>query len=136
MNRLLKNLARGAFSLLAVVCMVLCPFLLVNSAEAAPFRASATINAGTGSYVITNVYNSVSTGVQLTHVLFTSSAVTTSSASFVVGTITNSIGTKVISASDKLLVATNAPPLLVGDTLRFTASDTNSHTVYIIGNEY
>jgi hypothetical protein len=135
MNRLLKNLARGALAL-AIICLILCPFLLTTCAQAAPFRASATVNAGSGTYVITNVYNSVSTGVRLTHVLFTSAASSTSTASFIVGTLTNSIGSKVITATDRLLVATNAPPLLVGDTLRFTASDTNSQTVYIIGDEY
>lgn len=124
-------------SILVVLALVLFVFtVLVPAADAAPFRASVTLTAGSGTYGVTSVYNSASTGVRLSHVIYTCTATATSTASFIVGSITNAIGTKAITATDRLLVATNAPPLLIGDTLRFTSSDTNSHAIYIVGEEF
>lgn len=135
MKRFLKSMKSMAV-LVAVIILVLCPFLLPTVSQAAPFRVPVTVNAGVGTYTITNVYSAAATGVQLSHVLYTCTAPATSTASFVVGNVTNAIGTKAITATDRLLLATNAPPFLIGDLVRLTSSDTNSHTAYLVGNEF
>ena len=45
------------------------------------------------------------------------------------GTITNQVGVKVVSATDRMLVLTNAPWLFQGDSVRITTSATNAFSV-------
>ena len=47
---------------------------------------------------------------------------TTQTVALVQGTITNQVGKKVVSATDRLLVVTNAPWLFQGDGVRITTS--------------
>ena len=45
------------------------------------------------------------------------------------GTITNQVGKKVVSATDRMLVVTNAPRLFQGDGVRITTSATNTFPI-------
>ncbi len=45
------------------------------------------------------------------------------------GTITNQVGVKVVSATDRMMVVTNAPSLFQGDGVRITTSAVNAFSV-------
>jgi hypothetical protein len=111
-------------------------FVLLMSAQAGTFRQTVTLTAGSGSLTLAPVYNTVATGVRLEAIVFTTTAPATNTASFVVGTVTNAIGTKAVTATDRTLAATSAPSLFMGDLVIFTSSSTNTHTLYVIGEEF
>lgn len=49
------------------------------------------------------------------------------------GTITNQVGKKVVSATDRMLVLTNAPWLFQGESVRITTTATNTFPVVCTG---
>lgn len=66
-------------------------------------------------------------------VVFGAAAGTTQTVSLVQGSITNQVGMKVVSATDRTLVLTNAPWLFQGESLRVTTTATNGFPVVCTG---
>jgi len=58
---------------------------------------------------------------------------TTQTVALVQGAITNQVGTKVVGATDRMLVLTNAPWLFAGDAVRVTTSATNAFGAVLVG---
>jgi len=118
------------------VCLVAVALVAVNL-HAAPFRVPVTVNAGVGSYTISNVYNTVASGARVLSVFHAATtAPGTNTISYAIGGVTNAMATKAIVATDRTSLTTNIPVFFVGDKILFTSSDTNSHTVYITGDEF
>lgn len=135
MMKFLNLMGRVAL-VIAVLALILLPLLVPSQALATPFRQTISMNAGSGSYTITNVYSAASTGVRLQALHYSSLAVTTSTVSYIASGTTNSYGSKVVSATDRVLVFTNIPALFIGDRLPVTSSDTNAHSIYVVGEEF
>ena len=74
-----------------------------------------------------------SMGYKLQAVVFGADAGTTQTVALVQGSITNQIATKGVSATDRMLVVTNAPWLFAGEQVRVTTSATNSYGVVLVG---
>ena len=74
-----------------------------------------------------------SMGYKLQAVVFGADASTTQTVSLVQSGITNQIGTKAVSATDRMLSVTNGPWMFAGDLVRITTSATNSYTVLLVG---
>ena len=70
---------------------------------------------------------------RLESVVFGAAAVTTQTVALVQGTITNQIAKKVVGATDRMLVLTNAPWLFQGDGVRITTMATNAFPVVATG---
>ena len=70
---------------------------------------------------------------RLQAVVFGATAGTTQTVALVEGGITNQIGTKVVSATDRMLSVTNAPWLIAGETVLITTTATNSYGVVLVG---
>lgn len=122
--------------LLFLCCLLILGFLFIPGlAEAQTFRQTVTMAAGSGSYTIAPVYNTVATGARVEALIFGFGA-GTATVNYVSGTITNRYGTKAVTASDKALVVSNFPALFAGDKLLITSSDTNAHSVQVIGTEF
>ena len=66
---------------------------------------------------------------RLEAVVFGAAEGKTQTVALVQGTITNQVGVKVVSATDRMLVVTNAPWLFQGDGVRITTSATNAFPV-------
>jgi hypothetical protein len=128
-----NNMKQKIKSVLAFLALVL---LCTVTVSAAPFRQSFTLANTAGSYTVTNVYNSVSSGANFSAIVFGNSATGTVTLAHVSGTSTNVFGTKVITATDKTFIVTNLPSLFIGDRIRFTTTDTGTNTSYVIGEEF
>jgi hypothetical protein len=70
---------------------------------------------------------------RLQAVVFGATAGTTQTVALVQGGITNQIGTKVVSASDRMLTVTNAPWLFAGERVLITTTATNSYGAVLVG---
>lgn len=119
--------------LLFLACLIVAGIIGVGHAQT--FRQTVTMAAGSGSYTIAPVYNTVATGARVEALIFGFGA-GTATVKYVSGTITNQYGTKAVTASDKALVVSNFPALFAGDKLLITSSDTNAHSVQVIGTEF
>lgn len=58
---------------------------------------------------------------------------TTQTVALVQGTITNQVGKKVVSATDRMLLVTNAPWLFQGELVRITTTATSAFPVVCTG---
>ena len=72
-------------------------------------------------------------GFRLQHAVFAAAAGTTQTVALVQGAITNQVGTKVVGATDRMLVLTNAPWLFAGDAVRVTTTATNAFGAVLVG---
>ncbi len=70
---------------------------------------------------------------RLEAVVFGAAAGTTQTVAFVQGTITNQVGKKVVSATDRMLVLTNAPWLFQGESVRITTTASSAFPVVCTG---
>ena len=70
---------------------------------------------------------------RLQTVVFGAAAGSTQTVSLVQGTITNQVGKKVVSATDRMLVLTNAPRLFQGESVRITTTATSAFPVVCTG---
>jgi hypothetical protein len=91
---------------------------------------SATLTIESSDSVNPAKYN----GVDIEWIIIDATASTTSTVQYVTGGVTNQLGTKAVTATDKALAATNLPTLEHGDLIRITG-DTNSHNIVVVGTE-
>ena len=112
-----------------VLCLVaLCMISVALAGDRGPQKVVTSLPLGSGT--VTPPTGDTGRFI-LTHVIFTAPAATTQTVSFVTGSITNTIGTKVIAANDCILEITNAMPLFSGDHIRISSTAlaaTNSAT--------
>ena len=114
--------------ILAVLAGLLVPVAVALAGS--PAQTTGTVaTAGTSL----GVPASGSVGYRLQAVVFGATAGTTQTVALVEGGITNQIGTKVVSATDRMLTVTNAPWLFAGEQVRITTSATNSYGVVLVG---
>jgi hypothetical protein len=66
-------------------------------------------------------------------VVFGAAAGSTQTVALVQGTITNQIAKKVVSATNRMLVVTNAPWLFQGESVRITSTATSAFPVVCTG---
>ncbi len=95
-----------------------------------PARIAGSV-ATTGTAFAVPVSGGV--GFRLQHVVFAAAAGTTQTVALVQGSVTNQIGTKIVSATDRMLVVTNAPWLFAGDAVRVTTTATNAYNAVLTG---
>ena len=119
-----------------ILSLLLIASVIALNVHAAPFRATFQLAGGTGTYTVTNVYNSASSGANFSAIIFGNSATGTATIAYISGTTTSAAGTKVITATDKTLMVTNMPPLFVGDKIRVTSNDTGTNTSAAVGEEF
>ena len=95
-----------------------------------PARVVGTVATGGTSFTVP-----ASGGVafRLEAVVFGATAGTTQTVSLVQGTITNQIAKKVVSATDRMLVLTNAPWLFQGESVRITTTAASAFPVVCTG---
>ena len=95
-----------------------------------PARVVGTVATGGTSFTVP-----ASGGVafRLEAVVFGATAGTTQTVAFVQGTITNQVGGKVVSATDRMLVVTNAPWLFQGELVRITTTAASAFPVVCTG---
>lgn len=72
-------------------------------------------------------------GFRLENAVFGAAAATTQTVALVQGTVTNQIGTKVVAATDRMLVVTNAPWLFEGDAVFVATTATNAYDAVVVG---
>jgi len=100
-----------------------------------PFRLPVTMTAGVGTLTYSNgIANPAFSAFQVNAVIL-GSAASTATVSAVSGSITNLLGSKVVTATDKGYLVTNGTWGFIGDKVRLTSTDTNTHNVYVIGEE-
>jgi hypothetical protein len=122
---------------LLVILLAVGTVFAVCTVDAQTFRQALTIANTAGSYEVAPVYNTVATGQRIEAVVFNFASVTVT-VNAVVGNTTNQVGTKIVTATDKIWFAgTNAPSLFRGDRLLFTAGVTTTSAFnYVIGTEF
>lgn len=100
-----------------------------------PFRLPVTMTAGVGTLTYSNgIANQAFSAFRVDAVIL-GSAASTATVSAVSGSITNLLGSKVVTATDKGYLITNGTWGFIGDKVRLTSTDTNTHTAYVIGEE-
>ena len=95
-----------------------------------PAKVSGTV-ATNGVSLTVPASGSVAFRVQ--SVVFAAAAGTTQTVALVHGSITNQVGTKAVSATDRMLSLTNAPWVFAGESVRITTTATNAYGVVVIG---
>jgi hypothetical protein len=95
-----------------------------------PARVVGTVATGGTSFTVP-----ASGGVafRLEAVVFGAAAGSTQTVALVQGTITNQIAKKVVSATDRMLVVTNAPWLFQGESVRITTTAASAFPVVCTG---
>ena len=96
-----------------------------------PARVSAAV-AASGSGAATLAMGS-GIGFKPEAVVMPASAGSTQTVSFVMGSVTNTLGTKVAAANDVTLYLTNSPWLFDGDGVVVSTTATNGFTARIVG---
>ena len=119
----MKKLVSGVLTV-AVAC------LAAVALAGSPAKVSGTV-ATNGVNLTVPASGSVAFRVQA--VVFDAAADTTQTVSLVHGSITNQLGTKAVSATDKMLTVTNAPWLFAGESVRITTTATNAYSAVVIG---
>ena len=100
-----------------------------------PFRRSVTMTAGSGTLAYSSgIANPVFTTFKVDAVIF-GSGVATGTVSATSGSVTNQLGTKAITATDKSYLVTNDTWHFLGDKVLITSTETNAHIVYVVGEE-
>jgi len=125
---------RLGFSLreMMLVCAILMTMsMMAMAADRGPQFISATLPLGAGT--VTPVGQ---LGVFVPqYIVFTAPAGETQTVSLVVGSVTNTVGTKVIAAGDYVMVITNVPPMFVGDKFKIASNvTTGTNSCKVIGN--
>ena len=124
-----KRIVAAAVALLGVLALTASVF------AGTPFRKPVTMTAGSGSLVYSNgIANQVFYTYKDNAVIF-GSGVATATVSVTSGSVTNQLGTKAITASDKGYLITNDTWHFQGDKLLLSSTDTNTHTAYVVGEE-
>jgi hypothetical protein len=102
-----------------------------------PFRQVITLAANTNgatSVATTLDLPKYKTALKVSHVLYSTGAGVTNSFKVVTGTITNTVGTKATTATDKLQAVTNGLWVFkVDDTVLLSSTSTNASTAVLIG---
>jgi len=127
------------YSLLAMLIIVLlvCVAIIPVLADY-PFRETVTSTAGSATYTYdAGVNNGAYSAFQVQAIILGGEASTTTTVSMVSGTLTNSIGSKVIAAGDGnfIVASSNLYWGFLDDKLLITSGDTNTFSLYIIGVE-
>lgn len=124
------------------IALSLAAFLVVLSASLVlagnPFRTTISVVNSNGVYTVAGVNNSLFYTQQPVAFTFPRPATTnatTYTANYVVGTVTNTIGTKTVTAGDSTLLATNVPPLMTGDKIVITSTESGTNLTYYTGLE-
>ena len=95
-----------------------------------PARVVGTVATGGTSFTVPA---SGGMAFRLEAVVFGAAAGSTQTVSLVQGTITNQIAKKVMSATDRMLLVTNAPWLFQGELVRITTTATSAFPVVCTG---
>ena len=124
------------FKKIIALFIVLFVILAIN-VQAQTFRKQFTISNASGTHTVEPVYNAVATGQSLEAIVFGFNSATVT-IRYVIGSVTNTAGTKIVTATDKTWFATtNMPSLFKTDTVLITAgiTDTNANN-YVVGDEF
>lgn len=108
---------------------------LAVAAHAAPVRVPATVSNGIATITIAPVYNRAATGMRISSIWCDTAAGNTNTAKIVIGGVTNGLAPKAITATDHVMDVSASPLLVWGDRLIVTSSATNSHLIYLVGEE-
>lgn len=126
----MNKFARFVFVFVLVVFAVMS--IVAYAGDRGPQRVSATLALGAGT--ITPPTGDTGRFVP-TYIVFNAPADSTQTVSYVSGAVTNTLATKSITATDKVLALTNAPPMFSGDLLRIVqAPASGTNTANLIGD--
>ena len=95
-----------------------------------PSQTTGTVATAGTSFAVPA---SGSMAYKLQAVVFGATAGTTQTVSLVHGSITNQIGTKAVSATDRMLWVTNAPWTFPGERVLIATTATNAFGVVLVG---
>jgi hypothetical protein len=112
-----------------VMAVAVCVACLGARGES-PARVVGTVATGGTSFAVPA---SGGMAFRLEAVVFGAAAGSTQTVALVQGTITNQVGKKVVSATDRMLVLTNAPWLFQGESVRITTTATSAFPVVCTG---
>lgn len=119
--------------ILASLAITLAGALCVLAEDRGPQQYAATLPDGTGS--ITPIAADGWGRVTPRYLVFQAAATETQTVSVVSGTITNTVGTKVIASGDSVMTISNTPPLFAGDSLLIVSSATGvTNSATLIGD--
>lgn len=129
----MKRFGFRELMLVATILAIGGMFATVKASDKGPQFVPATLPLGAGT--VTPV-GQVGAFVPQ-YIVFTAPAGETQTVSLVVGSVTNTVGTKVIAAGDYVMVITNVPPMFVGDKFKIASSVvTGTNSCKVIGNLY
>jgi hypothetical protein len=121
-----------------VVCLLLLLCLAaIQAAAGEPYRQVIALAANTNgatSAATTLALPQYKTACKISHILYSTGAGVTNTFKVVTGTITNTIGTKATSATDKLQSVTNELWLFkANDLVELSSSATNASSAILVG---
>jgi len=129
----MKNaLISRRFALLALAaCIMGVATLPAPAADRGPWRESTT-TTNTAANALTLPMSDTGR-LEVQYIVFAPVVTTTQTVAFVLGTQTNTYGTKVVTTSDGIMAITNIPPLFWGDKILSTSATTNAVTATVVG---
>lgn len=125
----------GYLSASLVVCAIISLIMVgaTLAVERGPWKATTVVRATADTSVTLPI--SDSGRLELSYITFKAVAPTvTQTVKIVSGIVTNTYGTKIVTATDGFLAITSTPPLFYGDKVLIGGTKTNAVTVTVIGN--